>query len=90
MGYTKSRDPFVSIGIFPREYLLGSNSRAFLIMQVGPVTDKSLSDDESLKFKGQFISAGYTGHGMPRAFAWYVLYRVNATIDAICNPFGNV
>lgn len=24
-------------------------------------------------YKGQYISAGYTGHGMPRAFAWWVL-----------------
>jgi hypothetical protein len=24
------------------------------------------------KFKGQFIAAGFSGHGMPRTFAWYV------------------
>ncbi|KAJ7148512.1 FAD dependent oxidoreductase-domain-containing protein [Mycena crocata] len=33
---------------------------------VGPVIDASVSRDF---YKGQFISAGYTGHGMPRAFA---------------------
>ncbi|KAF7356167.1 FAD dependent oxidoreductase [Mycena venus] len=34
---------------------------------VGPVVDKSDPDRE--KFKGQYISAGYSGHGMPRAFS---------------------
>ncbi|KAG6859108.1 hypothetical protein C0991_001344 [Blastosporella zonata] len=35
---------------------------------VGPVVgaDGRNSDE----FKGQYMSAGYTGHGMPRAFAW--------------------
>ncbi|KAJ7923506.1 FAD dependent oxidoreductase [Mycena leptocephala] len=34
---------------------------------VGPVVDKSEPDGE--RFKGQYISAGYSGHGMPRAFS---------------------
>ncbi|KAJ7198910.1 FAD dependent oxidoreductase [Mycena haematopus] len=34
---------------------------------VGPVLDKSHPDGR--KFKGQYISAGYSGHGMPRAFS---------------------
>lgn len=34
---------------------------------VGPVVDLSTGDDTD--FKGQYIAAGYTGHGMPRAFA---------------------
>ncbi|KAJ7083789.1 FAD dependent oxidoreductase [Mycena epipterygia] len=33
---------------------------------VGPVLDPAAPDDF---YAGQFISAGYTGHGMPRAFA---------------------
>ncbi|KAJ7694587.1 FAD dependent oxidoreductase [Mycena rosella] len=34
---------------------------------VGPVIDKS--DADGGKFQGQYISAGYSGHGMPRAFS---------------------
>ncbi|KAJ6592219.1 FAD dependent oxidoreductase [Mycena vulgaris] len=34
---------------------------------VGPVIDKS--DAGGGKFQGQYISAGYSGHGMPRAFS---------------------
>lgn len=34
---------------------------------VGPVIDQSNSNSES--FRGQYIAAGYTGHGMPRAYA---------------------
>ncbi|KAL4065747.1 FAD dependent oxidoreductase [Scleroderma yunnanense] len=34
---------------------------------VGPMMDFSTGDDTA--YKGQYISAGYTGHGMPRAFA---------------------
>ncbi|CCL99502.1 uncharacterized protein FIBRA_01520 [Fibroporia radiculosa] len=35
---------------------------------VGPVAGTS-KEDIAESFKGQYISAGYTGHGMPRAFA---------------------
>ncbi|KAJ7817054.1 FAD dependent oxidoreductase [Mycena olivaceomarginata] len=35
---------------------------------VGPVIDISNPDAQSL-FEGQYISAGYSGHGMPRAFS---------------------
>ncbi|KAG6335811.1 hypothetical protein ID866_3269 [Astraeus odoratus] len=34
---------------------------------VGPVFDLSTGNDKD--YKGQYIAAGYTGHGMPRAFA---------------------
>ncbi|KAJ6480953.1 FAD dependent oxidoreductase [Mycena sanguinolenta] len=34
---------------------------------VGPVLDKSNPDGQN--FEGQYISAGYSGHGMPRAFS---------------------
>ncbi|THH27691.1 hypothetical protein EUX98_g6497 [Antrodiella citrinella] len=36
---------------------------------VGPVVDSKQISAESNEFDGQFVSAGYTGHGMPRAFA---------------------
>ena len=35
---------------------------------VGPVIDPSAENKDA--YKGQYISAGYTGHGMPRAYAW--------------------
>ena len=35
---------------------------------VGPVIDPSAEHKDT--YKGQYISAGYTGHGMPRAYAW--------------------
>ncbi|KAF8871181.1 hypothetical protein BD779DRAFT_1454428, partial [Infundibulicybe gibba] len=28
-----------------------------------------------------YIAAGYTGHGMPRAFAWYVIGTLMLTFD---------
>ena len=34
---------------------------------VGPVVDSTQSN---IDYAGQFVSAGYTGHGMPRAFGW--------------------
>ncbi|KAL1701787.1 FAD dependent oxidoreductase [Schizophyllum commune] len=39
---------------------------------VGPVLDKTKSETDAETFKGQYISAGYTGHGMPKAYAWCV------------------
>jgi len=33
---------------------------------VGPVVDKYMATQDA--YKGQYISAGYSGHGMPRAF----------------------
>ena len=36
------------------------------LAQVGPVVDPEDPD----KWTGQYISAGYTGHGMPRTYAW--------------------
>jgi hypothetical protein len=43
---------------------------SLLIKKVGPVLEEYGSSD---KYKGQFIAAGYGGHGMPRTFAWFVL-----------------
>ncbi|KAG5653822.1 hypothetical protein H0H81_010290 [Sphagnurus paluster] len=36
---------------------------------VGPVLAPAESRMKSTEFEGQYIAAGYTGHGMPRAFA---------------------
>lgn len=30
------------------------------------------SNPDSRAYDGQYVLAGYSGHGMPRAFAWYV------------------
>ncbi|KAH7923698.1 FAD dependent oxidoreductase [Leucogyrophana mollusca] len=63
-------------GIFPGKFEPGREPEmewtgimAFTLMGdpfVGPVIDPS--DNASEKYKGQYIAAGYTGHGMPRAF----------------------
>lgn len=36
---------------------------------VGPVLDLNDTDSSKNSFEGQYISAGYTGHGMPRTYA---------------------
>lgn len=37
------------------------------------------------EFEGQYIAAGYTGHGMPRAFAWYAFtYEICDAILTAC------
>ncbi|KAL1719334.1 FAD dependent oxidoreductase [Schizophyllum commune] len=36
---------------------------------VGPVLDKTKPETDAETYKGQYISAGYTGHGMPKAYA---------------------
>lgn len=38
--------------------------------QVGPVEDLIIADIQKDQYKGQYIAAGYTGHGMPRSFGW--------------------
>ncbi|KAF5381711.1 hypothetical protein D9615_005571 [Tricholomella constricta] len=56
--YEKGREPemeWASIRCFPR--------------LVGPVLISNGNETIADDFKGQYISAGYTGHGMPRAFA---------------------
>lgn len=63
MGFTKTGDPFVS-GVPPLN-MISSDS----LQQVGPVVDPSA---DARKYDGQYISAGFSGHGMPRAFAWYI------------------
>ncbi|KAL1752994.1 hypothetical protein FB107DRAFT_277145 [Schizophyllum commune] len=36
---------------------------------VGPVSDKTKGKANAEEYKGQYISAGYTGHGMPKAYS---------------------
>ena len=38
---------------------------------MGPVTD-GITSTRVEEYEGQYIAAGYTGHGMPRAYAWCV------------------
>ena len=38
--------------------------------QVGPVLDKF--ELGGVPYEGQYIVAGFSGHGMPRAFGWFV------------------
>ncbi|KAG6844794.1 hypothetical protein H0H87_003723 [Tephrocybe sp. NHM501043] len=61
MGYTKDGDPFVRLNHFSRFCCLD------LRLKVGPVVNGSQATDN---FVGQYIAAGYTGQGMPRAYAW--------------------
>ena len=41
------------------------------ISQVGPVPDSAGGEGKYLP--GQFIAAGYVGHGMSRAYSWYIV-----------------
>jgi hypothetical protein len=69
MGYTKLGDPFVRTSNLCPE--LVTELSVCVNQKVGPVCDPSQPERG---FKGHFISAGYGGHGMPRAFAWYVKF----------------
>lgn len=62
MGYTKTHDPFVSCLLFQSR----NTSSSSTLWQVGPVIDPAQPD----AYEGQYIAAGYTGHGMPRASGW--------------------
>lgn len=67
MGFTMSGDPLVSHTSSSR---MAPNYK-WPIIQVGPVIDPS-GNSPRTRLAGQYISAGYSGHGMPRAFAWSV------------------
>jgi len=41
-----------------------------MLSQVGPVLDKF--ELGGVPYEGQYIVAGFTGHGMTRAFGWFV------------------
>lgn len=62
MGFTRLKDPFVLSSAAQVSHLFTH------WLQVGPVVGPYKTDIDN--FKGQYISAGYSGHGMPRAFAW--------------------
>ncbi|KAG6916229.1 hypothetical protein DXG01_007812 [Tephrocybe rancida] len=61
MGITKVGDPFVSLN-----RLLPTLDDRFMCFKVGPVVDATQIADY---YKGQYMAAGYTGHGMPRGYA---------------------
>jgi hypothetical protein len=63
MGFTKLGDPFVRSCLIL--WIAFSPSR-----QVGPVLDKF--ELGGVPYEGQYIVAGFSGHGMPRAFGWFV------------------
>jgi hypothetical protein len=63
MGYTSTGDPFVRSSLSEKKPWLKGDAT-----QVGPI-DK-LFHEGAAEYKGQYIAAGYTGHGMPRAFGW--------------------
>lgn len=39
---------------------------------MGPVLDKFELGGVPYEYEGQYIAAGFSGHGMPRAFGWFV------------------
>jgi hypothetical protein len=71
MGFTELGDPFVrSCLVFPDHAIYTMAPSPHFLPQVGPVLDKFKL--EGVPIEGQYIAAGYSGHGMPRAFAWFV------------------
>lgn len=69
MGFTKTGDPFVStfhLHLYPEMFKC-------VRAQVGPVVDPASPDEKA--YEGQYVAAGYSGHGMPRAFAWSVVFQ---------------
>jgi len=63
MGYTAVGDPFViPIGICSFLHVIEA------CFQVGPVVGPSTVGTAG--YEGQYIAAGYRGHGMPRGYAW--------------------
>ena len=67
MGFTKSGAPFVSAARRNLKFFI-QREKLTICRQVGPIIDPSTKEP----LQGQYIAAGYTGHGMPRAFAWCV------------------
>lgn len=67
MGFTELGDPFVrSCLIFLDHRYKATHS----LSQVGPVLDKF--ELGGVPYEGQYVVAGFSGHGMPRAFGWFV------------------
>ncbi len=60
-----------------------------IALQVGPVN--ALIHNNHLRAaryrqEGQYIAAGYSGHGMPRAYAWYV---ASCPYPNLCSPMDS-
>jgi hypothetical protein len=71
MGFTELGDPFVrSCFVFSGSGDLHDGLITRFWPQVGPVLDKF--ELGGVPIEGQYIAAGYSGHGMPRAFGWFV------------------
>ena len=68
MGFTELGDPFVRSCLIFLDHLVLKAARP--LSQVGPVLDKF--ERGGVPYEGQYIVAGFTGHGMPRAFGWFV------------------
>ncbi|KAG6825993.1 hypothetical protein H0H87_008286 [Tephrocybe sp. NHM501043] len=64
MGHTKIGDPFVRLASFISSL---PSLTYYDLSKVGPVIDAAQPKDH---YKGQYMAAGYTGHGMPRGYAW--------------------
>ena len=47
--------------------------------------DRTKGDADADAYKGQYISAGYTGHGMPKAYAWYVESSIQYSVETLTN-----
>jgi hypothetical protein len=82
MGFTKTRDPFVSV-LSCGDFLFVYGS-----YKVGPVFDPDhlSSPSQPNAYEGQYIAAGYTGHGMARAFAWLV--NLSTGLSLFCSSHG--
>ncbi|CDO74745.1 hypothetical protein BN946_scf184411.g2 [Trametes cinnabarina] len=65
--------------VFPGRYEEGAEPE---MEWVGPVIDPANPD----AYKGQYISAGFTGHGMPRTFSWSVIHGLSLEAPAMLTP----
>lgn len=70
MGFTKDGDPFISDRLNNKNSL--TRLYVNLTQQVGPVVaPREFTTDgkiDTKKYDGQYIAAGFPGHGMPRIF----------------------
>ena len=80
MGFTELGDPFVRSCLYFSDHAIHGDGPALrLLPQVGPVLDKF--ELGGVPIEGQYIAAGYSGHGMPRAFGWFVCSSYLSTPD---------
>ncbi len=68
MGFTELGDPLVRSCLIFLSY--PSVKAIYLSSQVGPVLNKF--EPGGIPYGGQYIVAGFSGHGMPRALGWFV------------------